>query len=155
MEAIDLLITSSGLPKSPEESVGFLFNQARSHKQERFRLVETVRAGIPGDAVKKYIELVGLTVRDLSDATRIPERTMARRLKEDRLPPADSESVLRLAGMIFQAEGVFGDRASALAWLRRPNRTLSGQTPWQLLDTTFGAREVEDALVRIEHGVFA
>lgn len=154
MEALDLLISSSVTADS-EKSVGFLFNRAFAEKSERFVLIETVRAGIPGDAVKKYIEFVGLSIRDLCDATRIPERTMARRLKEERLPPADSESVLRLAGMIAQAEGVFGDRASALSWLRRPNRSLGGQTPWLLLDTTFGAREVEDALVRIEHGVFA
>ena len=43
------------------------------------------------------------------------------------------------------------DKAST--WLRRPNRALNNERPLRLLDTDVGARQVEDILGRIAHGV--
>ena len=41
----------------------------------------------------------------------------------------------------------------AARWLRRPNRALNGELPIDLLDTDVGARQIEDVLGRIAHGV--
>jgi uncharacterized protein (DUF2384 family) len=37
--------------------------------------------------------------------------------------------------------------------LRRPTKVLEGEAPLEMLDTTEGAREVEDLLHRIDHGL--
>ena len=52
-----------------------------------------------------------------------------------------------------QAVSVFGAEDKATTWLQRPNRALNGERPIQLLDTDLGARQVEDVLGRIEHGI--
>ena len=48
---------------------------------------------------------------------------------------------------------MLGTEEKAAMWLSRPNRALNGELPIRLLDTDVGARQVEDLLGRIEHGV--
>jgi uncharacterized protein (DUF2384 family) len=53
------------------------------------------------------------------------------------------------------AERVFGDRASAWRWLRKPNSRFEGRAPLAMLEAEDGARLVEEAIVQISHGMFA
>ena len=46
------------------------------------------------------------------------------------------------------------DRAAAQAWFNSPQLALGGKTPLDYADTELGAREVENLLNRIGHGVF-
>jgi len=57
--------------------------------------------------------------------------------------------------VIDRVEEVFGSREKAEIWLREPNCALNMQPPLDLLDTDEGAKQVEDVLTRIEHGVFS
>ncbi|HXO70970.1 MAG TPA: MbcA/ParS/Xre antitoxin family protein [Bradyrhizobium sp.] len=50
---------------------------------------------------------------------------------------------------------VFGDEEKAESWLHRPNASLSGQKPVDLLKDEFGAVVVRETLERIDHGMFA
>jgi putative toxin-antitoxin system antitoxin component (TIGR02293 family) len=50
---------------------------------------------------------------------------------------------------------VFGDPAKAQRWMRKPKRSLVGETPLAYLASENGARVVEEMLRRIEHGIFA
>jgi len=45
-----------------------------------------------------------------------------------------------------------GDEDQAREWLQRPNRTLQGAMPLDLLGTDAGAELVSDELGRIEYG---
>lgn len=62
-------------------------------------------------------------------------------------PPA------RLMAISVHAGEVFANQEKAIHWLRSPNPSLEGKTPLEAAQTDQGYREVEDALVRIEHGV--
>ena len=62
-------------------------------------------------------------------------------------PPA------RLMSISVHAGEVFANREKAIHWLRLPNPSLAGKTPLEAAQTDEGYREVEDFLVRIEHGV--
>lgn len=53
------------------------------------------------------------------------------------------------------AERVFGDESKADAWLRRPNSSLSGQVPLDLLKDEIGTAVVRETLEQIDHGIFA
>ena len=53
------------------------------------------------------------------------------------------------------AEEVLGTREKAAAWLHDPNRALGGPRPLDQLDTDLGARQVEQILGRIAHGVYS
>ena len=63
--------------------------------------------------------------------------------------PDGSDALLALA------EETFGSRDKAATWLRRPTRPLAGKRPLDLLDTDAGARQVEELLGRIAHGIGA
>ena len=46
-----------------------------------------------------------------------------------------------------------GDQSGAIAWLEMPIATLGNQRPRDLAQTERGAREVENLIGRIEHGI--
>jgi Protein of unknown function (DUF2384) len=53
------------------------------------------------------------------------------------------------------AARVFGDERKAKAWLGRPNSSMSGQIPLDLMKDELGAAVVREALEQIDHGIFA
>ena len=98
----------------------------------------------------------GLSLQSLADIIGIPERTLARRKASGRLAPEESERLLRLSSIFEKAVELFeGDVSGAVNWLTTPKRALEGQTPLQYARTEVGAREVENLIGRLEHGVFS
>lgn len=69
----------------------------------------------------------------------IPPRTVARRKESRHLNTQESDRLYRVARV----------------WLKSPNRALTCETPLDLLDTEIGARQVEDVLLRPNHGFFS
>jgi putative toxin-antitoxin system antitoxin component (TIGR02293 family) len=65
--------------------------------------------------------------------------------------PSSLEPLVRV---IARAVEVLGTSEKALRWLNAPIRSLGDQTPASLLNTPEGIKRVEDALGRIEHGVW-
>jgi uncharacterized protein (DUF2384 family) len=61
-------------------------------------------------------------------------------------------NVTEYAMVLAHAVDTFGSRINANAWLNRPNRVFSNQTPLQIL--TKDPAAVEEELVRIDHGMF-
>ena len=59
----------------------------------------------------------------------------------------------RLMSMSVHAGEVFANQEKAIHWLRSPNPSLEGKTPLEAAQTDKGYQDVEDVLVRIEHGV--
>jgi hypothetical protein len=53
------------------------------------------------------------------------------------------------------ADRVFGDEKKADAWLHRPNPSMAGQIPLDLIKDELGAAVVREALEQIDHGIFA
>lgn len=117
--------------------------------------ISLVRRGVPYGSLRETTAALHLTMRELTDALHLKGRTLARRRHGSRLTPTESERVLRLARVAARAESVFQDRARAHTWLRRPNRSLGGAVPLELLDTDLGGDSVLDVLYRIEDGVFS
>jgi putative toxin-antitoxin system antitoxin component (TIGR02293 family) len=70
-------------------------------------------------------------------------------------PPApEAQSIEPLVQVIARAVEVLGSSEKALRWINAPIRSLGDQTPVSLLSTPEGIARVEDALGRIEHGVW-
>jgi hypothetical protein len=67
----------------------------------------------------------------------------------------ESTNWVRTLDIKTLADRVFGDEEKAEAWLRRPNASLSGQRPIDLLKDELGANVVREQLERIDHGIFA
>lgn len=86
----------------------------------------------------------------------IPERTLARRRIAGRLGRDESERLLRLARVVASSIRLFeGDVDAAITWLKTPQKALSYNTPLSYARFEIGAREVEDLIGRLEHGVFS
>ena len=72
-----------------------------------------------------------------------------------RMGPAVSDRLYRTARIVALAEDVLEDRDQALEWLSSAQRGLGDRKPFDLIETEVGTREVEDELLRIEHGFVA
>jgi putative toxin-antitoxin system antitoxin component (TIGR02293 family) len=103
-------------------------------------------------ALSKHLEM---TPQEVADIAGIPARTVARRRTRGTLDPQESDRVYRLARAVAQAAKSLGSLENARAWLKAPNRALAGEVPLGLLDTDIGARQVEEILLRLDHGIFS
>ena len=124
------------------------------HARSLEQLRERLRAGLPYASLAAVATGFGLGGEDTSTVLRIPARTLARRKRERRLSPEESDRLYRLGRIATLAEDVLGDRRKAADWLRAGNRALGGSAPLSRLDTDLGAEEVEGILLRLAHGVF-
>ena len=116
------------------------------------QLRETVKAGLPYASLEALIGKFGLAREEAAAALHLPQRTIARRKKEQKLQADESDRLLRLARVGAQAAATLGSAEKAVQWLRRPNRALGNRAPLDLIDSDIGARQVEEVLGRIEHG---
>jgi len=116
-------------------------------------LRERIRRGLPYRSLESVRERLRLSVREAASVLHMPPRTLARRRQTRKLDGDESDRLYRIARVAAQAFAVFGAEDKAATWLRRPNRALNGELPIDLLDTDVGARQIEDILGRIEHGV--
>jgi putative toxin-antitoxin system antitoxin component (TIGR02293 family) len=83
-------------------------------------------------------------------------RTLARRQSEGKLRPDESDRLFRASALFEKAIDLFeGDVTAAGRWLQAPQEALSNRTPLELASTDVGAREVENLILRLEHGVFS
>ena len=73
-----------------------------------------------------------------------------------RLTEHESDALARHSSLLSQALAVFdGDETAARKWLGSAQIGLGDAVPLDLAQTTFGFREVEKLLTRIDHGVYA
>lgn len=119
-------------------------------------LIREVRRGFSYRALEAFEPNSGIRLQALAETIGIPERTLARRKVSGRLGPEESERLLRLSSIFEKAVDLFeGDVPSAVNWLSAPKRALESQSPFQYARTEIGAREVENLIGRLEHGVFS
>jgi putative toxin-antitoxin system antitoxin component (TIGR02293 family) len=116
------------------------------------QLRETVNAGLPYASLEALIGKFGLAREEAAAVLHLPQRTIARRKKEQKLQADESDRLLRLARVGAQAAATLGSEEKAAQWLRRPNRALRNRAPLELVDSDIGARQVEEVLGRIDHG---
>jgi len=118
-------------------------------------VIVQLKSGLDMAAFDRLSRRLDIQPSELADLTHIARRTFARRKQDGRLQLAESERVYRLNRLMDHAVEVLGSESAARAWLKSPARALSGITPLDHSDTEIGAREVEDLLGRLDHGVFS
>jgi putative toxin-antitoxin system antitoxin component (TIGR02293 family) len=124
--------------------------QTPATETEILRIVE----GRLAPSVIKRLLMLGLERSEI-DETVIPSRTLQhRRSRREKLTLEESDRVLRIVRILSSAEAVYGNRARALAWLRKPHSRLDGRSPLSLLKTDTGSRIVEELLIQIDEGMF-
>jgi putative toxin-antitoxin system antitoxin component (TIGR02293 family) len=81
----------------------------------------------------------------------VPEATFKRR--RDRLSAAESQRTERIARVMASAEFVWTDRADARRFMTTPHPALRGRSPLDTALSELGARQVEEILDQIFHGL--
>lgn len=117
--------------------------------------VECIRAGLAMVEFEALRELLGLGAEQLAGHLAISRSTLIRRRKSRRLDAQESDRLLRYARLYAKAENTLGEAEAAQQWLKTPARALGYESPLSFAETEAGAREVENLLGRIEHGVFS
>ena len=115
-----------------------------------------VKAGLSIAEFDALRELLGLTVEALAAKVGISSATLSRRRQSGQpLDVGCSDRLLRFARLFRLASELHdGDAESARLWLGKPARALEGETPLEHATTETGAREVENLIGRLEHGVY-
>ncbi len=119
-------------------------------------LVRRVRKGLSFASFERFRGNIGLSTADLAELVHISRRTLSRRREAGRLQPDESDRLLRLSRVFAETIELFeGDADAARSWLARPQAALDGETPFDMMKTDVGTREVEALIGRLEHGVFS
>ncbi len=72
-----------------------------------------------------------------------------------RLTPAESDRTVRIARVVDMSRVLMrGDLEKTRQWLTTPHDLLDGESPLQRASTETGARDVEQLVGRLQHGVF-
>lgn len=120
------------------------------------KLLLLVQRGFPFKMLATISAQTGIPTRELAAIIEIPERTLARRRAAGKLDRDESERLLRLTRVVASSVRLFeGDVGAAVTWLKTPQKALSHHTPLSYARFEIGAREVEDLIGQLEHGVFS
>ncbi len=123
---------------------------------ETTELLAKVEAGFPYKTFERFQRNIDLQLEELARLVRITVRTLSRRREAGRLTAEESDRLLRASRVFGKALALFeGDAEAARAWFSAPAPALENRTPQDVSTTEVGAREVENLIGRLEHGVFS
>ncbi|MBN1414660.1 MAG: DUF2384 domain-containing protein [Bacteroidales bacterium] len=123
--------------------------------QDEDRLIKASRSGITKKVYNNIMKSTGISMENFTRATRITPRTIQRKKPDELVAPEASERAILIGKLYFMGEKVFANKEKFKTWMTRPNSTLNGKMPKDLLDTITGLGIVQDELLRIEHGILA
>lgn len=122
--------------------------------QNNAAMAQRVEEGVPVADVVEFGRQAGFTIDELARLIHIPPRTYARRVAaKSRLKIPEGERAARLMRVYDTAKRLFVTHENTREWLNTELPALRGRTPLDFARTEQGAREVEDLVGRIEHGI--
>ena len=119
------------------------------------KLIEVIDAGLPMRELEVLRASLDLPMEKLAPKLGLSIATVQRRKLQGRLDSEESDRVMRFARLMGKAVSVFGNDEDARQWLGSAQFGLGGAVPLDYAKTEVGAREVENLLGRIEHGVYS
>jgi putative toxin-antitoxin system antitoxin component (TIGR02293 family) len=124
---------------------------------EPLAVVDELKVGLPSKTLDTFKQSTHLSDQQVAQVLQIGGRTLsrARSTRRGRLPPDLSERLFAVASVYALAIGVFGDAETAFGWINEPQFGLAGRTPFALIASEVGRRQVSSLLQRIEHGMLA
>lgn len=124
--------------------------------QDNAEMAARVEEGLPVTELVQFGKRAGFTTDELARLIHIPPRTYARRVaSKARLKVPEGERAVRLMRLFERAKQVFGTDENTRGWFNAKILALGWRTPLEYAQTEPGAREVEDVIGRIEHGVYS
>ena len=119
-------------------------------------LISQVERGFSFQSLRELESQSGVSISVIALIIGIPERTLARRRTAGRLTSEESGRLLRVSTVFEKAVELFdGDVTAAVQWLTTSHKALGHNLPLAYARSELGAREVENLIGRLEHGVFS
>jgi putative toxin-antitoxin system antitoxin component (TIGR02293 family) len=118
-------------------------------------LIQFARQGLSMSYLQKLAISLSLSLQEVSEILHVSLRTLQRYTATKKLDTDISSKLLNLTALHNHGVSVFGSEADFNVWLKSPVSSLNNNTPLSFLDTPFGFTIVDQALGRIEHGIFA
>lgn len=119
-------------------------------------LVREIERGFSFGTLERVRRETGLPLDRLATSIGISPRTLTRRKKDSKLKAWESDRLVSISRLLASALELFeGDAEKASRWFIQPNRALGDVSPLEMAATETGAREVENLIGRLEHGVFS
>ena len=155
MKYEDIPVVTSFLPKQEGKSAATPHQLRESSTAAQTPLVQRLRDGFPMAEFHLLQDLLRISEEELGRFLGISPATLHRRKKTGHLETSESERVVRFARLFGLAMEVFDSKDATREWLKPDNPGTAGESPLSYADTEFGAREVENLMGRIDHGVFS
>lgn len=133
-------------------------SQVRAKPRSGLRLterVERIRSGYSLKDLEQAARQTQIPANIVRDTIGIHPRTLSRRVQSGALlSKPESDTLYRFLRIHRIAIEALGDAQKANAWLQQPSIALEDKVPLTLLDTDPGACAVEEALRKIQYGIF-
>ena len=114
-----------------------------------------LESGLPLGALESFKQTTALSDAQLALLVGISGKTLQRaRGTRKRLDTVTSDRLFRTARLVALAGTVLESSERGIAWLGRAQIGLGGKVPFALMTTEAGSEQVEQLLLRIEHGVY-
>jgi putative toxin-antitoxin system antitoxin component (TIGR02293 family) len=117
--------------------------------------IQSIRDGLSFRHVEWLRRDLGVSLDKLSAILGIARATLNRRKVGGRLTSRESDRVIRFQRLFNRALIVLESPDNARAWFFAPQRGIGDEVPVRFAETEVGAREVEDLLERIDHGIYS
>ena len=118
-------------------------------------LIRQIQKGLRFSELETLQNSLEMPFEQLAAKLSISRSTLQRRKAAGRLSPDESDKVMRFSRLLEHATKVFGHIDKARAWLKHPQYGLGGAVPLDYAETEISAREVDNLLGRIDHGVYS
>ena len=112
--------------------------------------------GFDADVFRRFEKVVPVSRGALADHLQVSERTLLRRLHEDKhFTAVESDRLYRLIGLYSHAADVLDSLEAASEWMTSPAVALGDQTPLSYAINEAGAKRVGQLLTRIDDSVYS
>lgn len=145
-------------PKNTKQSTGNLVSriQQQGSSISAKNLIESIQNGLSVSELDELQRSLDIPMETLIRHLDISNSTVKRRRTDGKpFKQTESDRIVRFAGLYALAVNVMEGSEEAREWLRSPQYGLGMEIPLEYAETEVGTREVEDLLIRIDHGVFS
>ncbi|MEZ8140437.1 hypothetical protein A1OO_14310 [Enterovibrio norvegicus FF-33] len=117
--------------------------------------LEIIRHGLTVKQARKVMTEMAMTSGEWVSLIGLSPRSLQRKSDTDLLTPSQSEKTLAIRRVVDLAIEYYGDKQTALDWLKMPQVAFGGNAAVDYLDTNTGIQYVETILNRLMHGMTA
>lgn len=118
-------------------------------------MMDLARNGLSRTSFKELAVYLDLTQESLSGLLHTSFRNIQRKADNEPFDSLKSQQLMELAAFARRATQVLGSRETMISWLHSPLPALNFETPFSMLDNTFGLKILYKVLGRLEHGVYS